>query len=96
LVVSGRTLQLPSEKPSLKGSHTRWFLSSLVGITGDCSGNTPVKDGHESKKYVIYQLEDRVFADIKSSAALSLGRIEHSNLSGCLQNRTLSFKKQLY
>src|SRR6266478_1719501 len=38
--------------------------------------------------------QDRVFAEINSSAALSLGRIEHSNLSGCLQNRTLSFRKQ--
>jgi hypothetical protein len=45
--------------------------------------------GHESKEWVIHQ--DGVFAKIKSSAALSLGRIEHSNLSGCLQNQTLSF-----
>jgi hypothetical protein len=42
-------------------------------------------------------LPDKVFAELesKSSTAVSLGRIEHSNLPGCLQNSTLSFKKQL-
>jgi hypothetical protein len=37
--------------------------------------------------------QDKAFDEIKFSANLSLGRIEHSNLSGCLENSTLSFKK---
>ena len=32
-------------------------------------------------------LQDKVFAKIKSSATLSLGRIEHTNFSGCLEIR---------
>src|SRR5580698_4549501 len=39
-------------------------------------------------------IQDKAFDEIKSSATLSLGRIEHSNLAGCLENTTLSFKKQ--
>ena len=39
-------------------------------------------------------LQDRAFDEIKSSATLSLGRIEHSNVSGCLESSILSFKKQ--
>jgi hypothetical protein len=30
--------------------------------------------------------QDKASAEIKSSATLSLGRVEHSNLSGCLEN----------
>jgi hypothetical protein len=37
-------------------------------------------------------LQDKVFAKIKSSATLSLGRIEHSNFSGCLEIG-VNFKK---
>ena len=40
--------------------------------------------------------QDKAFDEIKSSAALSLGRMEHSNLSGCLENPTLNLKKQLW
>ena len=39
-------------------------------------------------------LYDKEFDEIKSSAVLSLGIIEHSNLSGCLESPILSFKKQ--
>jgi hypothetical protein len=35
-----------------------------------------------------------VVAEIKSSATLSLGRIEHPNFSGCLENRTLSSEEE--
>jgi hypothetical protein len=45
------------------------------------------------KKQAIPQ--DKVLAEIKFSATLSLGRIEHSKFSGCLENRPLSFKEQL-
>lgn len=38
------------------------------------------------------KVQDKVAAETKSSATLSLGRIEHSNSSGCLENRTLSLK----
>jgi hypothetical protein len=38
--------------------------------------------------------QDRVFAEIKSSAMLSLGKIEHSNFFGWLGNRTISFKER--
>jgi hypothetical protein len=54
-----------------------------------------LKDGHESKK-VGHGHQDKAFAEIKSSATLSLGRIEHSNFSGFLENLTLSFKEQLW
>jgi hypothetical protein len=39
--------------------------------------------------------QDRLFAKIKSSATLSLGRMEHSNFSGWLKNPNLSFKNHL-
>ena len=41
-------------------------------------------------------LQDKAFDEIKSFATLSLGRMEHSNLSGCLESPVLSFKKQLW
>jgi len=41
------------------------------------------------------KLYDKAFDEIRSSAVLSLGIIEHSNLSGCLESPVLSFKKKL-
>jgi hypothetical protein len=42
-------------------------------------------------------IQDTVFAEIKSSATLSLGTIEHANFAGCLENPTapISFEKHL-
>ena len=42
--------------------------------------------------------QDNAFAEIKSSATLSLGTIEHANFSGYLENATvtLSIKKHLW
>ena len=47
----------------------------------------------KQKKKAITQ--DKVLAEIKSSATLSLGRTEHSKFSGCLENRSISLKEQL-
>ncbi len=45
------------------------------------------KEHRERRNVGSTVLQDNVFAKIKSSATLSLGRIEHSNLSGCLKVR---------
>jgi len=68
-------------------------LFDLILLLYTWEYTTNTENEHGSKQKILHQ--DKVFVKIKSSAALSLGRIEHSNLSGCLQNPTLSFKKQL-
>jgi hypothetical protein len=61
----------------------------LLGIlaSGYITSPTETRIQKEKKRQVgdtVPQVEDKVLARIKSSATLSLGRIEHSNFSGCL------------
>jgi hypothetical protein len=75
-----------------KATYIFLVLQSPV-LRWQTTSKTEVTEANKKKKGMIPQ--DKAFAVIKSSAILSLGRIEHSNFSACLENPSLSFKYEL-
>jgi hypothetical protein len=81
--------------PITSGAENRDLIVQLYigGTQPEASGVRMFGDDFGIKKK-LGAPQSKAFAEIKSSATLSLGRIEHSNFSGRLEHVIFSYKRQ--